>query len=94
LPWEKAGCGFGERVMSSSSGAVKTRLSVFASPVVQQRGGAGLAGEPVHGVPAQPQDLGGFPLEAPGLQQIVDGGVPLAGACSDSRRSNARVLAA
>ena len=46
----------------------------------QQPGGTGLAGEPVHGVPAQPQDLGGLPLGAPGLQQLVHGGVALEGA--------------
>lgn len=46
----------------------------------QQLGGITLAGEPVHGVPAQAQDLGGFPLGAPGLQQLVHGGVPFAGA--------------
>jgi hypothetical protein len=57
----------------------RVELVFPAGGLDQQPGGIGLGGEPVRGVPGQAQDLGGFPLGAPGLQQLVHGGVPLAG---------------
>jgi hypothetical protein len=51
----------------------RTRSGENSKPLVLLR-------QTVHGVPAQAQDLGGFPLGAPGPQQFVHGGVAVEGA--------------
>ena len=55
--------------------------SLLSRPVALTSSPAGpAAGEAVHGLPVQAQDLGGLPPGAPGLQQLVHGCVALEGA--------------
>ena len=76
------GGGAGEALVPAAAdpGLERVQPGFPAGGLDEQPGGAGLAGEPVHGVLAQAQDLGGFSLGAPGLQQLVHGGVALDGA--------------
>ena len=60
-------------------GLERVQLACPPGGLHQQPAGAGLGGEPAHGLPVQAQDAGGLPLGAAFAQELVDGGMALEG---------------